>query len=155
MSPSRGCRCRSAVRARSTPSAVALAGFLLIAFVGCGGGSSPSEPTPSPEGAIFRVVVGEETFHILILDSERIAEAEALLVDGAPRKTVHGRLRRGDGGFNQPWSWHLDPATAKPAEVCADNLDGLPSHVEAGLHVWIDEIKFFCPWSGELVARVR
>lgn len=134
---------------------MALAGFVLIAFVGCGGGSSPSEPTRSPEGAVFRVAVQDETFHILILDPERIAEVEALLVDGAPRKTVHGRLRRGDGGFNQPWSWHLDPATAKPAEACAASLDGRPSYVEAGLDYWIDEIKFFCPWSGELVARVR
>lgn len=133
-----------------------MAALVLLSVLGCGGGSSsPSAPTPPPEGAIFRVAVLDETFHILIQDPERIAEADALLVEGAPRKTVFGRLRRGDGGFNQPWSWHLAPETIEFPEVCIEIYDGGPSGIEAGLDRWIDEVMFFCPWSGQLVARVR
>lgn len=127
---------------------------ILVAAAACGGSSSPAEPEPPPEGAVFRVAVLHETFHILLQDPERIAEAETLLAEG-PRKTVAGRLARGDGGFNQPWSWHLIPDTVQFAEVCAEIYDGGPSGIEAGLDRWIDEVMFFCPWNGELVARVR
>lgn len=43
----------------------------------------------------------------------------------------NGPLRRGDGGFNAPWTWHLDPAETRFVEVAIEICDGRPSYVEA------------------------
>lgn len=128
---------------------------LLLALAACGGGgSSPSAPPPPAEGAVFRVQVQDESFHLLLQDPARIAEAEAVLAGGEP-KLVIGRVGRGDGGFNQPWSWHLVPASVELTDLCAEVSDGRPSDVEADLDHWVNTVRFFCPWGGELVARVR
>lgn len=128
---------------------------LVLAAAACGGGgSSPAAPAPLPEGAVFRVQALDETFHVLLENPARIAEAEAVLASGQP-KLVVGRVQRGDGGFNQPWSWHLAPASVELADLCAELFDGRPSDVEADLDYWVDTVRFFCPWSGQLVARVR
>ena len=103
---------------------------------------------------MFRVAVDTETFHILLQDPERIAEAEAILADGV-QKLVAGRVRRGDGGFNQPWTWHLEPQSVGFPEVCAEIYDGRSSHVEGDVDHWVDELMFYCPWGSHLVARVR
>lgn len=129
-------------------------GAVLVAAACGGGGSSPSAPPPPKEGGVFRVQVVDETFHVLLRDPVRIAEAEAVLAGGEP-KLVLGRLQRGDGGFNQPWSWHLVPESVELADLCAELFDGRPSFVEEDLDHWVDTVRFFCPWSGELVARVR
>lgn len=151
-----GRRGRSTLRSRRSRGMSALGLIVLLSVLGCGGGSSsPAAPQPPPEGAIFRVAVLDESFHILLQDPERIAEADALLVEGAPRKTVAGRVRRGNGGFNQPWSWHLVPESVGFPEVCAEIYDGRPSFVEGDVGYWADEVMYFCPWSGQLVARVR
>lgn len=123
-------------------------------LVACGG-SSPSEP--DPQEAVFRILSSSasgETFDVLIRDPERIAEAEALVGRGN-RKIVNGRLRRGDGGVNQPWSWHMEPESIEFADVTIEVCDGRPSDVEADLETWIDTVGRFCPWGSEVTARVR
>lgn len=152
MTPSRqGTRAKSSSRCL-----VALLATVSILVLGsCGGGwSSPAAPEPPPEGAVFRVAVADETFHILLQDPERITEADALLAAGS-RKLVGGRPWRGDGGFNQPWSWHLIPETVQFGDVCLAIHDGRPSHVEGGLDYWINDVRYYCSWGSHLVARVR
>lgn len=50
-------------------------------------------------------------------DPALIAEAERLIAAG-DQKIILGELRSGDGGFNAPWSWHMDPATGRTASEC-------------------------------------
>ena len=56
-------------------------------------------------------------------------------------------LRRGDGGFNAPWSWHLDPAETRFVEAAIEVCDGTPSYVEAHLA----EFPTYCPWGARIV----
>lgn len=142
-------------RLRGRPAAAAAVALACIAAASCGGSSSPSEPA-RPE-AVFRVLSSAEsgeTFHVVLRDPRRIAEAESLVGQGN-RKIVNGRLARGDGGFNQPWSWHMVPGTVELPDTAIELCDGHPSDVEADLDYWIDTVGRFCPWGSEIVARVR
>ena len=62
-----------------------------------------------------------------------------------------GKLVRGDGGFNQPWSWHLDPTSVRMAEISIELCDGLPSFVEGDLDYWLGTVKTYCPWSSKVM----
>lgn len=129
--------------------------LLLIAVVGC----DESEPD-SPDGALFVVRTcadssefpGGETFRVLIRNEEAIAEAERLL-DSDDQRIITGPLERGDGGFNAPWSWYLDPDSVSFADVTIEVCDGCPSFVEDSLDYWVDTVGIYCPWSTEIIDR--
>lgn len=129
----------------------------ILVILGCS--NSPSAPR---EEAVFRIrtctnsihAPGGETFRILIRDPGVIAQAQSLIGAG-DAGILTGALVRGDGGFNQPWSWHLDPDTAHFAETAIELCDGCPSFVEADLDYWVDAVREYCPWSTEVVARER
>lgn len=132
--------------------------LLLSPFVAtCSPDDSPTEPT---SGALFliRVCVGAEHapdgeyFQVLIHDPEVIAEAEALIGAGSV-KIVSGPLLEGDGGFNRPWSWHIDPYRVTFADGSIELCDGCPSFIENDLRYWIDNVGSYCPWSTEVVSR--
>lgn len=144
----------------------ALAGATLVAALAaaaCGGSSSggPTAPEP-PSEAVFRVracagsghaPAGEE-FRVLIRDPALIAQAEDL-VGAGQEKIVSGRLAQGDGGFNDPWSWHLEPATVELVDVAIELCDGCPSFIEDDPDFWFDSVGRYCPWSTEILARER
>jgi hypothetical protein len=106
--------------------AVLLLGVLPLAQ--CGSPTTPT-PTPTQTAAIFEVRSCPSTqspdgdlFRILLQNANLIAQTRALIgvpADRAPR-IVLGRVLAGDGGFNAPWRWHLDPATISFAGAAAD-----------------------------------
>jgi hypothetical protein len=136
-----------------------IASVLLLAGLGsiiqCG---SPGAPTSTE--AIFQVracrgsrrAPDGELFQILLRDSDLIAQARALIGIG-DRRIVTGSLAQGNGGFNAPWSWHLDPDTVRFPEVAIELCDGCPSDVETNGGSW--GLGTFCPWSSEIVAESR
>ncbi len=99
----------------------------------------------APDGELFRV---------LIRDPRIVAEADALVGAGNV-KIVSGRLLEGSGGFNQPWSWRLDPDSVRFADVTIELCDGCPSFVESDLEYWLGTVGRYCPWSTEVLARER
>jgi hypothetical protein len=64
---------------------------------------------------------------------------------------VMGRLVIGNGGFNSPWSWHLDPDYVTMAEFAIELCDGTPSEVEHNLPYWLFQVETFCPWSSKVI----
>jgi len=118
---------------------------LLALLLACGG-----SPT-TPDAALFTVEVSGETFRVRATDAATVAALEARMRAGR-RGVINGRLVRGDGGFNSPWSWHLDPATLDVPDFAIELCDGRPSMVEADLDYWFDRVGSFCPW-GALVVR--
>lgn len=110
---------------------------------------------PDEAGAVFVVEVASgEQFRVLLRDEAQIAEAEAL-IGASTQKIVNGALLAGDGGFNEPWSWHMDPGSVELADITIELCDGRPSMVEADLDMWIGTVGRFCPWSSRIVARER
>lgn len=106
--------------------------------------------TPAAQAMSFTVEVSGGRFVVRATDSLAIQQ----LTDNYNGKNsmhVTGKLVRGDGGFNQPWSWHLDPATVGMAEVSIELCDGRPSMVEEDPGYWLDSVGAFCPWGSRVV----
>lgn len=130
----------------------------VLVFLGACDSSSSSMPTEPVHEALFLVdscpgMTGE-TFRVLMRDPALIAEAERLIASGDQR-IVLGELRPGDGGFNAPWSWHLDPATLEFADFAVEVCSGCASFVEDDLDVWLNNVGRYCPWSARFLRRER
>lgn len=100
----------------------------------------------------FVVDVVGERFVMRTTDPTTIQQAVAIL-NGAPNMFPIGPLRRGDGGFNSPWSWHFDPDEVRLTEVAVEVCDGLPSYVEENLEDFLVRGVGYCPWSGRIVGE--
>lgn len=123
-------------------AAIILAGTTLSS-AGC---SNPMSPTPTV--ADFVVDVDGERFVIRVTDPDTIRLAQDNL-EGRNARFPMGTLRAGDGGFNAPWSWHLDPGTVRLVEMAIEVCDGRPSYVETHQ----GDFPTYCPWGARIVAR--
>jgi hypothetical protein len=124
-----------------------LSGATIAVLVALAGGACGTTD-PSPAVAEFVVAVADERFVLRVSDPETIHLARERL-RGRSSTFPAGPLRRGDGGFNRPWSWHLDPVETRMVEVAIEVCDGRPSYVEAHL----DEFPTYCPWGARVVAE--
>lgn len=102
-------------------------------------------------GRYFVVDVAGERFIIYVTERETIRLAEENM-RGLNSMFPIGELEYGDGGFNKPWSWHLNSESVRMVEVAVEVCDGLPSHVEADLKYWVEVVGRYCPWGGRIVA---
>jgi hypothetical protein len=118
---------------------------LVLAIAACGADES-ARPLPAQE---FVIEVEGERFR---LRTSNPATASAL--DARRRRgdvgVVAGRLVRGDGGFNAPWSWHLDPASIEAPDAAIELCDGRPSMVQEDLDYWVNAVGTFCPWAARV-----
>jgi hypothetical protein len=99
----------------------------------------------------FTIDVVGERFTVIATDPETI---RLLTENYEGRNSMHvsGMLVRGDGGFNSPWPWHLDPDTVRMAEISIELCDGRPSLIEEDLEYWLDTVGNYCPWSSKVVS---
>lgn len=123
-------------------AAIILAG-MAFSSAGC---SNPTSPTPA--FADFVVDVDGERFVVRVTDPDTIRLAQDNL-EGRNTRFPMGTLRAGDGGFNAPWSWHLDPASVRLVEMAIEVCDGRPSYVETHQ----GDFPTYCPWGARIVAR--
>jgi hypothetical protein len=112
-----------------------------------------ADDDPADTNTVFVIEVAEaETFRVRLAEPAQIREAERL-IDTGQEQVLTGTLRRGDGGFNAPYSWHLAPETVEFVDVTIEVCDGLPSFVESDLDYWVDTVGTYCPWSSQVVGR--
>jgi hypothetical protein len=114
--------------------------------------STNTIPRPSEiQGKSFTLQTANgDNFKVYATDPEAIQ----LLTDnyyGLNNMFVSGRLIIGNGGFNSPWSWHLDPDDVSMTEFAIELCDGTPSEVENNLPYWLFQVETFCPWSSKVV----
>lgn len=115
---------------------------MVAALVGCNNDVADRAYTD------FVVEVADETFVVRAQDPETIRLGLDVLNGRAQRFPI-GPLVPGDGGFNAPWSWHIDPAAMKLTEVAIEVCDGRPSYVEE--HVDEYARTGYCPWGGRII----
>ena len=96
-------------------------------------------------------VAGGETYKIELATPELVRHAQGLLAGEQIASIPLGTVVRDEAGVNDPWSWHIDPATLEFAQMTIEVCDGLPSYVEDST-VTSDQ---FCPWSAKIVSIDR
>ncbi len=105
---------------------------LILAGVACSDSSGPEDAR-----FVFRDPLTQDVVTLEVNNSEGRAQAEDLLRSGEARWAL-GTLKRGDGGFNGPWTWHIDPATVTFAEVTIEACQTAMSAIDDDLDYWID-----------------
>lgn len=112
------------------------------------------ESSVEPQGArfTFRDPLTQDLVRLEITNAGGRQEAEALLQSGQERWAI-GTPRRGNGGFNSPWTWHLDPASISFAEITIEACQTAASAVADDLDYWIG-FGQVCIW-GKVEARER
>lgn len=128
-------------------------GAILVALAMSAAGCGKDDPVSPGEHPIFEIEQAGERFHIAVADEAVAATLEALRLSGQAAGVINGELLAGDGGFNQPWSWHMDPATIEVVDMSMELCDGRPSFVEDELEYWLQTVKRYCPWGPKVVGR--
>ncbi|HEY7410217.1 MAG TPA: hypothetical protein VII13_05725 [Vicinamibacteria bacterium] len=107
---------------------------------------------PDEGQAEFVIDVVGERFVLRATDPETIRLArEAMAGRSSTFPIGPVRSGAGSGGFNLPWSWHLDPAEVRFTEAAIEVCDGRPSDVEQRRA----DYPTYCPWGGRVVAENR
>lgn len=99
--------------------------------------------------ATFQVL--EERYSIFITNPDTIEQVYAVQRGESNANIPIGRVIRGAVSYNEPWSWHIDSEEISMAEMTIELSDGLPSYLEDDLDYWADTVKYFSPWSAELI----
>ena len=117
-----------------------------VLITACGGDVASMRPTPAQE---FVIEVEGEQFRLRTTNPATASALDARR-RGRTLGVVAGRIVRGDGGFNTPWSWHLDPASIEVPQVAIEVCDGRPSMVQGDLDYWVDTVRTYCPWAARV-----
>ena len=120
----------------------------VVVFAACDDATAPETY------AAFEIEVSGERFVVEVESETQADELEARL-DSGEEGVINGQIRAGDGGFNEPWGWHMVPSTVHTADMAIELCDGRPSMVEADLDYWLGTVKQFCPWGAKVVERIR
>ena len=117
-----------------------------VLITACGGDVASMRPTPAQE---FVIEVEGEQFRLRTTNPATASALDARRRSGTLGVVV-GRIVRGDGGFNTPWSWHLDPVSIEVPQVAIELCDGRPSMVQSDLDYWVDTVRTYCPWAARV-----
>jgi hypothetical protein len=119
---------------------------LALLITACGGDVAFLRPAPAQE---FVIEVEGERFRLRTTNPATASALDARRHAGT-LGVVAGRIVRGDGGFNAPWSWHLDPLSIEVPQVSIELCDGRPSMVQGDLDYWVDTVGRYCPWAARV-----
>ena len=100
----------------------------------CGGCNDATDPGRA--SFVFRDPGSNSVVRLEITNPTGLDQADDLLASGAAQWAL-GTPRRGNGGFNAPYSWHLDPASITFAEVTIEACQAAASAVADDLDYWI------------------
>src|SRR5258705_216554 len=121
--------------------------IVLFLLAGCLAGCGSAGLDPGERLYLVRSDLGPSASFRIRLDAPgSIEQAEQLLRPGDPRWVV-GRLPRGAGGFNSPWSWPLapkDPAGITFAEATIEECQAAPRYIEEHLDAWLQRQGLTC-----------
>ena len=115
---------------------------LLISPIGCN--SDNDSDDDDNEARLFRFGMhsdasGAEDFIAKTSDPELINKILAELQNPVQERFlhIHGRIERGNDGYNLDWSWHFTPGEWDLVEFSIEVCDGTPSYVEEHLDEWL------------------
>ena len=110
-----------------------VAGVVVLASFSCSDATDPG----TRARFVFRDPLTNDVVRLEITNTEGLRQAEDLLRSGAVQWAI-GTPRRGDGGFNAPWTWHIDPASVTFAEVTIEACQTAASAIGDDLDYWVN-----------------
>jgi hypothetical protein len=110
-----------------------VAGLVTLASPSC---SDSTDPATRAQFT-FRDPLTQDVVRLEITNPQGLDLAEDLLRSGVAVWAI-GTPRRGDGGFNAPWTWHIDPASVTFAEVTIEACQTVASAIDDDLDYWIN-----------------
>ena len=110
-----------------------VAGVVVLASISCNDATDPG----TGSRFVFRDPLTNDVVRLEITNAEGLSQAEDLLRSGTGQWAL-GTPRRGDGGFNGPWTWHIDPASVTFAEVTIEACQTVASAIDDDLDYWIN-----------------
>jgi hypothetical protein len=135
--------------------------LLGMALAGCQADKKVAETAPS-KAAYFKVEGGPLTTDIFIIeltDPDKIETARTLIKESQSlRLHVGGTIVKERAGYNEPWRFHLDPASIYFFEMAIGTCDATTSYVEAHLDeaggAFLPDLNW-CPWTSKVVEEVE
>ncbi|MCI0389263.1 MAG: hypothetical protein MOB07_10945 [Acidobacteria bacterium] len=114
----------------------------------------PSAASNEEAYFVFGTPPRTETFIIKLTDPAKIKTARDIL-SGVEKNVigVSGTIDKSPACYNQPWSFHLDPASIAFFGVAAEVCDASLSSVEDGL-ANIGPGTRWCPWTSRLLREI-
>lgn len=125
--------------------------FAVLALAASAATCSDATEPGAAGSFVFRDPATNTVVHLRITNSQGLQQAEALLQSGVAMWAL-GTPRRGDGGFNAPFTWHIDPATVTFAEVTIEACQVSAPMIADDLDYWIN-FGQVCIW-GVVESRV-
>jgi hypothetical protein len=136
-----------------------LLAIILISSLGCDSDSGSDHDDGKDRKFRFGMhfdASGAEDFIAKTADPELINKITAEMQNPLDQRFlhIHGRIDRGNDGYNQDWSWHFIPGEWDLAEMSIEVCDGTPSYVEEHLDEWLSMQDSFCPWDSYVKEEV-
>ena len=128
-------------------SVALVAGGVSLASISC---SDSTDPVTRARFS-FRDPLTQDFVRLEISSPQALDQAEDLLRTGVAMWAI-GTPRRGNGGFNAPWTWHIDPASVTFAEVTIEACQTAAAAIDDDLDYWIN-FGQVCIW-GVVEARI-
>lgn len=144
--------CQAPATISGTPTTAGNYAFTIVVSDGTSKASRQFTINVSSVVRYFQYVMSsapDESFLVKMTNPATIQQALDDL-QGRRRLIVSSIVNSGDGGFNSPWSWHLDPARVILGEIFIEVCDGRPSYVETHLAEWLGQR--YCPWGAKVNA---
>lgn len=119
-------------------------------------GCEVSGPRVLARGALATFNVNGEIFQVWVTNPSAVRDMRILARGGEAPSIPVGRVLRGPGraSHNVPYTWHLDPRTVEMADFTTEVCDAEPSYVEANREEFVENVRYYCPWSARLI-RLR
>ena len=110
-----------------------VAGVIALASFTCNDATDPG----TRARFVFREPLTRDVVRLEITNAEGLSQAEDLLRSGVAQWAI-GTPRRGNGGFNGAFTWHIDPASVTFAEVTIEACQTAASVIGNDLDYWIN-----------------
>lgn len=124
---------------------------MAVAVAGCGETTAPGDGLEGGVMATFEV--SGERFRAWVTNPAAIGAILELRDGESAANIPNGALHvgAGPGGYNAPWTWHLDANDIEMAETAIEVCDGRPSLVDDLLDDYL-LVGRFCPWGATLIS---
>ena len=115
--------------------------------------TSSCDPSFDSSYAYFTVGIhgaGDESDYVVVTNNDDLidqCQAQLELPEEERLLHINGFLDYGDGGFNQPWSWHIISNEWVLADMSIATCNVSPQVVENDLDYWINSVGQLCNWS--------